>query len=96
MRRAVLLYGKKSEKLDPGQLQLAFEDLEGALAEAEESARAPARTAPRPKRSAAERNLGHLPVHLLRIERVIEPGSTQCPCGCGEMGRIGEDRVQRD
>ena len=26
---------------------------------------------------------------------MIEPPSTQCPCGCGEMERIGEDRVQR-
>ena len=30
-----VVYGKKSEKLDPDQLQLAFEALEGALAEAE-------------------------------------------------------------
>jgi transposase len=37
------------------------------------------------------RNRGHLPSHLPRIERVIEPASTQCPCGCGEMARIGED-----
>ena len=42
LRRA--MYGKKSEKLHPGQLQLAFEALEGALAEAE--AQAPASTAP--------------------------------------------------
>ena len=39
------MYGKKSEKLHPDQLQLAFEALEGALAEAE--AQAPASTAPR-------------------------------------------------
>ena len=93
MRRAV--YGKKSEKLDPGQLQLAFEDLEAALAEAEESRQAPAAAAPRRKRPAPERNIGHLPAHLPRSERVIEPASTQCPCGCGEMARIGEDRTER-
>ena len=33
LRRAI--YGKKSEKLHPDQLLLAFEELEGALAEAE-------------------------------------------------------------
>ena len=93
MRRAV--YGKKSEKLDPGQLQLAFEDLEAAVAEAEESARTPAGTAPRRKRQAPERNIGHLPAHLPRSEQVIGPPSTQCPCGCGEMERIGEDRTER-
>ena len=93
MRRAV--YGRKSEKLDPGQLQLAFEDLEAAVAEAEEAAPPSAGTAPRRKRRAAERNIGHLPTHLPRSERVIEPESTQCPCGCGEMTRIGEDRTER-
>ena len=28
--------------------------------------------------------LGHLPEHLPRIERVIEPDSILCSCGCGE------------
>ena len=36
-----------------------------------------------------------LPEHLPRIERVIEPDSITCPCGCGDMVRIGEDRVER-
>ena len=36
LRRA--LHGQKSEKLHPDQFQLAFEELEGALAEAEEEA----------------------------------------------------------
>ena len=26
---------------------------------------------------------------------MIEPDSLQCPCGCGEMVRIGEDRTER-
>ena len=93
LRRAI--HGKKSEKLHPDQLLLAFEELEGALAEAGEEA--PADTTPtlRAKRRAAERNLGHLPAHLPRIEQVIEPESTLCPCGCGEMVKIGEDRTER-
>ena len=94
LRRVV--YAKKSEKLHPDQLQLAFEALEGALAEVEASTPSPARTsAPVTKRTRAERNIGHLPEHLPRIEQVIEPESTQCPCGCGEMVRIGEDRTER-
>jgi len=28
-------------------------------------------------------------------EGVIEPASLECPCGCGEMVRIGEDRTER-
>ena len=90
-----LVYGKKSEKLHPDQLQLAFEALEGAMAELEESTPASATSTPRGKRRAPERNLGHLPEHLPRFEQVIEPQSTHCPCGCGEMVRIGEDRTER-
>ena len=27
--------------------------------------------------------------------RLIEPESTLCPCGCGEIAKIGEDRSER-
>ena len=93
LRRA--MFGKKSEKLHPDQLLLAFEELEGALAEAEADAPASTTPTPRAKRPAAERNLGHLPAHLPRTYKVIEPESTLCPCGCGEMTKIGEDRTER-
>ena len=93
LRRA--MFGKKSEKLHPDQLQLALEELEGALAETEEETPASTTRPARPKRPAAERNIGRLPAHLPRIERVIEPESIECPCGCGEMVRIGEDRTER-
>ena len=93
LRRA--MFAKKSEKLHPDQLQLAFEALEGALAEAEEAPAASPEPAPRARRPDPRRNLGHLPEHLPRIEQVIEPDTTQCPCGCGEMARIGEDRTER-
>ena len=29
------------------------------------------------------------------MERLIEPDSSVCPCGCGDMVRIGEDRTER-
>ncbi len=89
-----VLYGKRSEKRPLDDRQLAFEDLEGAVAEAGEAAGA-AGTSPATRRRAPRRNLGHLPKGLERIEEVIEPDSTQCPCGCGEMVRIGEDRTER-
>ncbi|PIL21584.1 hypothetical protein P775_03515 [Puniceibacterium antarcticum] len=47
---------------------------------------------------------GHLQAHLERTERVIEPDSTLCPSGCGEMVKVGvvlktrlwrEDRSER-
>ena len=94
LRRVV--HGKRSEKLTPDERQLAFEDLESACAEVEAEASAGDPSPPcAPKRPRAERNIGHLPEHLERIERVIEPESTLCPCGCGEMVKIGEDRTER-
>ena len=95
LRRAI--YDKKSEKRPLDDRQLAFEDLEGAVAEAEEAATAlgTSTTPSSAKRRAPRRNLGHLPRGLERIEHVIEPHSTQCPCGCGRMVRIGEDRTER-
>ena len=91
-----VVHGKRSEKLTADERQLAFEDLEGASAEVEAEAPAGDPPPPRsPKRPRAARNIGHLPEHLERIEQVIEPGSTLCPCGCGEMMRIGEDRSER-
>ena len=70
-------------------LVAAAAELEAAIGPADPS------PAPSPKRPAAVRNIGHLPEHLPRIERVIERESTDCPCGCGEMDRIGEDRSER-
>ena len=91
------LYGKKSEQLDPDARQLAFEDLETAVAESEAAADASmARNADgATRRPAAKRNLGHLPEHLPRIEEVIEPDHKVCPCGCTDMVKIGEDRAER-
>ena len=91
-----VVHGKRSEKLSADERQLAFEDLEGACAEVEAEAAADDPSPPRaPRKPRPERNLGHLPEHLERIEQVIEPESTLCPCGCGEMVRIGEDRTER-
>ena len=94
-------FGPKSEKLDPAQLELALEDLETAIAETQAqitavedkiaaSATDPERAAPRKERKARA-----LPESLPRVERVIEPDSIACPCGCGDMVRIGEDRTER-
>lgn len=91
-------FGAKSEKLDPEQFNLPLEDVEiaqGVLEAAQEKARRALKgRAPDEERLAA-RNRGHLPAHLPRIERVIEPESTLCPCGCGEMTKIGEDVSER-
>ena len=90
-----VIYGKRSEKLTEDERQLAFEDIEVAQSEAEEQSDTIEMTTPRARRKPAQRNLGNLPDHLERIEVVIEPDSIACPCGCGDMVRIGEDRTER-
>ena len=91
-------FGSKSEKLTPDQYNLPMEDVEiaqGVLDAAQEKAEAVINGKPaRANRSRAS-NRGQLPAHLPRVERVIEPASTMCPCGCGPMTRIGEDVAER-
>ena len=90
-------FGPSSEKGDPDQRNLFTEDCEvaeGQLAAAGDAADKALGKASR-KRSSAKRNKGNLPDHLERVEEVIEPDSTLCPCGCGEMVKVGEDRTQR-
>ena len=90
-----VIYGKRSEKLSQDERQLAFEDIEVAQSEAEAQSDTIEMVKPRKKRQRAQRNLGHLPDHLERIEVIVEPDSIVCPCGCGDMIRIGEDRTER-
>lgn len=90
-----LIFGAKSEKasvIDPGQGVLDLGDL--ALEAAPAANDNPDRTLGQPKRPPrrpAHRNVGALPRHLPRLETIIEPESTACPCCAGAMQRIGED-----
>jgi transposase len=85
-------FGRRSEKLDPDQLQLGLEDLEqtAAAAEAAQEAAAAGRDTPRPARP-RRRNLGALPAHLPRIEVLLEIEDKSCPCCGGSLHVIGED-----
>lgn len=86
-------FGRKSEKTDPDQFDLALEDLETAMAviHAEDEADAPAANRIAKPRAI---NRGSLPKHLPRIEEVIEPESLICGCG-GCLHCIGEDVSER-
>ena len=91
-------FGKRSKKLSPDQFNLPLEDAEfaqGVLEAAQEKAEAAMQSARGEEPRKPKRNRGHLPPHLPRVERVIEPASTLCPCGCGEMAKIGEDVSER-
>src|SRR3954447_11334642 len=85
-------FGRRSEKLDPDQLQLGLEDLEQAVAAAEAAQEAASRGSgtPRPPR-VRRRNLGALPAHLPRIEVVVDVEDKSCPCCGGALHVIGED-----
>jgi transposase len=85
-------FGRHSERLDPDQLQLALEEREIASAHRQAAAEKQAR-APRPRTGPGKRK--SLPAHLPRIEVVIEPETTSCPCCGGAMHVIGEEKAER-
>ena len=88
------LFGRKSEKVDPEQFELALEDIETAItrveAVGEVSPLVTQTQTPKPRKT----NRGALPRHLPRIEEVIEPESRHCGCG-NERHVIGEDVSER-
>jgi len=88
-------FGRRAESLPEEQLQLALEDAEQAAA-AGQAASEQKNPAERKVRAARRRiNRGKLPVHLPRIETVVDVPSTVCPCCAGTLHRIGEDVSER-
>lgn len=85
--------GRRSEQLDPDQLQLGLEDIEAALAEAGVAADA---KAGRPRDDRVRKtNRGSLPTHLERIEQVVDVDDKVCPCCSDALHQIGEDVAER-
>ncbi len=85
-------FGRRSERLDPDQLQLGLEDLEqtAAAAEAAQEEAAARSSTPRVPR-VRRRNLGALPAHLPRVEVLVDIEDKSCPCCGGALHVIGED-----
>jgi transposase len=88
------LFGRRSEKLDPDQLELALEDAEQELAAQRAESDAGDATL-KAARSARRANRGALPAHLPRVEVVVEPESLACACCGGALHPIGEDVSER-
>ena len=88
-------FGRQSEQLTDEQLQFAFEEIEATLAEnaAEAGKQSPALRDQQKKRRRAGR--GRLPAHLPRIEQVLAPEATACPCCQGPLVEIGVDAAER-
>jgi transposase len=88
-------FGAMSERLPDDQLQLGLEALEQAIAKDE--AEAEKQDPELRKDNAVKRraNRGALPAHLPRIEVILEPEDTACPCCRAPMTVIGEDTSER-
>jgi transposase len=85
-------FGRRSEKLDPDQLQLGLEDLEQTTAAAEAAQEEVAARSSTPRTpQARRRNLGALPAHLPRVEVLVDVEDKSCPCCGGALHTIGED-----
>lgn len=72
-------FGRRSEKSDPDQFELALENLETAMSKIHAEQDHEDRAAKRPAKLRAA-NRGSLPKHLPRIKEVIEPESLTCAC----------------
>jgi len=88
-------FGAKSERLPEEQLQLGLEALEQAIAK--EDAQAEKRDPELRKDNVAKRRAsrGALPPHLPRVEVMLAPEDTACPCCHAAMSVIGEDTSER-
>src|SRR5262245_25154859 len=73
-------FGRSSEKLDPEQLHLTFEDIEQAIAATEAADDRQDPVGARARADKRRANRGALPAHLPRVHVTIEPADTNCPC----------------
>jgi transposase len=96
-----LKFGKRSEKLTPGQLALGLEDIEltqaalqAQLERLEDEKQALGGGKPRRRRDPNEARPS-VPAHLPVVEEVLEPDSLECPCCHGVLHRIGETSSDR-
>jgi transposase len=78
-------FGRRSERLDPDQLALGLDDLDGDFAREQESC-------PRGKKQQTERRSRRkpLPDHLPREEVRLDVSEVTCACCGGELHVIGE------
>ncbi len=88
-------FGRRAETLPEDQMLLGLEDVEQATAysEAAQDVSAPEGREARARKRCGNR--GALPVHLPRIEVVVDIDNKICPCCQGELHRIGEDKSER-
>ena len=88
-------FGRRAEALPEDQMLLALEDVEqseaGAAAESEGKSATDREKTVRKRRM----NRGSLPVHLPRVEVIVDLKDKACPCCKGLLHVIGEDVSER-
>ena len=92
-QHAKRLFGKKSEKLDAAQLELAFAALQAS--ETTETDAADEIEVPAHKRKRKGHGRTKFSADLPRERRVIEPDDTDCPCCRKPMSKIGEETSEQ-
>jgi transposase len=88
-------FGRRSEKLDPGQLLLALEEIEQAVAGNEAAQDKKDAAGARRRADKRRTNRGALPGHLPHVDVTITPEDTNCPCCRAPMHVIGEETSKR-
>ncbi|HEX6016121.1 MAG TPA: IS66 family transposase [Geminicoccaceae bacterium] len=88
-------FGRRSERLPDEQLRFAFEEIAAAIAANEAEAERRSAELRRKRAETRRAGRGRLPPHLPRVEQVLAPEDTLCPCCRGEMAVIGHDTSER-
>ena len=88
-----LMFGPRSERQDTifDQMSLDLDDLAANPAPPAANDDERPASSGRSARTSARRNVGALPRHLPRVDQVIEPDRTDCPCCAGRLHKIGEE-----
>ena len=87
------LFGKKAEQLTPGQLVLAYEQLENETGKADEPVETDSGEGPAVEKTKPRRGRRAIPKNIRRVDVVVDlPDSEKTCATCGtERERIGED-----
>ena len=88
-------FGRRAETLPEDQLLLGLEEAEQIEAAGEEEKDQSASAERQAHASKRRTNRGSLPVHLPRVEMVVDIDDHACPCCSHSLHRIGEDVSER-
>ena len=88
-------FGRSAETLPEDQLLLGLEEAEQIEAAGEEAAERAFPNQQQARTGKRRANRGSLPVHLPRIETIIDIDDHACPCCRNGLHRIGEDVSER-